>query len=103
MHKKKIFHDLSKEEQNNIRREYKEKCSRDYNYSIRLYILYVILGIITLLGTIIALYLDVMIGSLIFLLGFIFMIIVIYFLDLSNNKFYRFLKRKGFKYDKRGK
>lgn len=99
----KIFHELSKAEQDNIRREYKEKCSREYNYSIRLYILYVILGIITLISLVIALYLDTMLGSILFILGIIFMLITIYFLNLSNNSFYRFLKRKGFKYDKRGK
>ncbi len=99
----KIFHELSKVEQDNIRREYKEKCSREYNYSIKLYILYVILGIITLISLVIALYLDTMLGSILFVLGIIFMMITIYFLNLSNNSFYRFLKRKGFKYDKRGK
>ena len=99
----KIFHELSKVEQDNIRREYKEKCSREYNYSIKLYILYVILGIITLISLVIALYLDTMLGSILFVLGIIFMLITIYFLNLSNNSFYRFLKRKGFKYDKRGK
>lgn len=99
----KIFHELSKAEQDNIRREYKEKCSREYNYSIRLYILYVILGIITLISLVIALYLDTMLRSILFVLGIIFMLITIYFLNLSNNSFYRFLKRKGFKYDKRGK
>lgn len=99
----KIFHELSKVEQDNIRREYKRICLREYEYSIRLYILYVILGITTLIGLIIALYLDTMLGSVLFTLGIILMIITIYFLNLSNNSFYRFLKRKGFKYDKRGK
>ena len=99
----KIFHELSKVEQDNIRREYKRIYLREYEYSIRLYILYVILGITTLIGLIIALYLDTMLGSVLFTLGIILMIITIYFLNLSNNSFYRFLKRKGFKYDKRGK
>lgn len=99
----KIFHELSKIEQDNIRREYKMTCYREYNYSIRLYILYVILGIESILGLIIALYLDVMLGSILFVLGIIFMIITIYFLNLSNNNFYKFLKKNNLEYDKRGK
>ncbi len=103
MGKEKVFHNLSKIEQNNIRREYKEKCKKDYNYSIRLYILYTILGFLTLVGVIILLYKDIMIGSLILVISLIFMIIDIYFLYRSNYKFYYFLKRKGYIYDKKKK
>lgn len=42
MSKDKVFHNLSKIEQNKIRKEYKEKCKNDYNYSIRLYIYYIL-------------------------------------------------------------
>lgn len=103
MSKDKVFHNLSKIEQNKIRKEYKEKCKVDYNYSIRLYILYSILGFFTLLGLIILLYKDIMIGSLILVLSLIFMIIDIYFLYRSNYKFYDFLRKKGYIYDKKKK
>lgn len=99
--KEKIFHKLSKEKQNDIRREYKEKWSVEYNYSIRLYIIYVILGVFTIIGLSIALFIDFMVGSLIFTMALILMIIVIYFLYRSNYNFYRFLKRKGYKYDEK--
>ncbi|MGN1370836.1 MAG: hypothetical protein ACI4XM_00945 [Candidatus Coprovivens sp.] len=99
--KEKIFHELSNCKQNDIRREYKLLCKDSYNYSIRLYVLYVILGILSIIGLIISLYIDLMIGSIIFVLSFILMIINIYFLNLSNKSFYKFLKKKGYKYDKR--
>lgn len=99
----KIFHSLTSKEQNEIRREYKESCKNDYDYSIRLYIIYVVLGILTLIGFVIMFFIDLMLGSIIFSLGLILMIIVIYFLDRSNEKFYKFLKRKGYRYDIRKK
>lgn len=93
----KLFHELSNKEQNKIRKEYKDTCYNSYIYSIRLYILYSILGAFVLIGLGILLFKDVMLGSLIFTISLIFMFITLYFLYLSNDQFYRFLKRKGFK------
>lgn len=101
MKKEIIFHELSKQEQNNIRRKYKEECKNDYDYSIRLYVIYSVLGFFVLLGLIIMLFKDVMIGSLIFVISLILMIIDVYFLYRSNYVFFRFLKRNGYIYDRK--
>lgn len=98
----KVFHDLSNREQNDIRRSYKDKCSREYKYSIHLYILYVILGILAILGMIVSFF-DFLLGMIIFTLSFIFMIIDIYFLNKSNANFYRYLKSIGYVYDNKMK
>lgn len=96
-----IFQDLSNEKQDELRREYRETYPDNYKYSIRLYILYIILGIITLAGLFVAIKVDLMVGSLLFVTGFIFMGMVIYFLCRSNNPFYIFLNRKGYVYSKK--
>lgn len=97
---KKIFHDLSYKEQNEIRRKYKNECYKDYSYSIKLYVLYVILGIGALSGLFVLL-IDLFLGLLIFILCFIMMIINIYFLKLSNDKFFRYLKKHNYLYDRK--
>lgn len=98
--KRLVFHDLSFKEQNEIRRKYKKECYKDYRYSIKLYILYVILGIIALGGLAITI-VNYFLGLLIFTISFIMMIINIYFLKLSNLKFFKFLKKNNYKYDRK--
>ncbi len=95
---KKVFHELSSKEQDEIRRKYKRECSKDYKYSIHLYIIYVILGILSVLG-IGLVYYDFMMGLVLFTISFILMGIVVYFLYLSNKNFIRFLKRINMKYE----
>lgn len=96
----KYFHDLSRNEQQEIRKKYKNECLRDYEYSIRLYVIYVILGIIAVLGLFLILVTEIL-GGVIFILSFIFMIINIYFLNKSNENFYRFLKKNGYQYSRK--
>lgn len=96
----KVFHELSCKEQNDIRRKYKEECNREYRYSINLYILYVILGIICVIGLFVC-FLNILWGMVIFTLGIILMIIDIYFLKRSNDSFYKYLKSIGYVYDKK--
>lgn len=94
----KKFHSLSSKEQNKIRRDYKNKCKKEYNYSIKLFILYVILGILSIIGMYSLLYIDVMIGSILLTMSLILLGIDLYFLNKSNNSFYRYLKKKGYIY-----
>lgn len=94
----KKFHSLSAEEQNAIRRDYKETHYQEYRYSIHLFLLYVFLGIVSLLGLLIFCYQDIMIGSVLFVLGIIFLFIDFYFLNKSNEPFYRYLKKRGYLY-----
>ena len=94
----KKFHSLSSKEQNKIRRDYKNKCKKEYNYSIKLFILYVILGILSIIGMYLLLYTDVMIGSILLTMSLILLGIDLYFLNKSNNSFYRYLKKKGYIY-----
>lgn len=94
----KKFHSLSSKEQNKIRRDYKNNCKKEYNYSIKLFILYVILGILSIIGMYLLLYIDVMIGSILLTMSLILLGIDLYFLNKSNNSFYRYLKKKGYIY-----
>lgn len=95
----KVFHELSNKEQNDIRRRYKQERYKDYRYSIHLYILYVFLGIVSLSGIFLC-YLNTIIGATVFILGFLLMIINIYFLIKSNANFYKYLNSIGYVYDK---
>lgn len=92
------FHSLTRKKQNIIREEYKNKYNKEYSYSIRLFILYTIFGVFSIVGLTVLLYYDLMLGSIIFCLSLIFLVIVLYFLSLSNRKFYRFLNKKGYTY-----
>lgn len=94
----KKFHSLSAKEQDKIRRDYKNKYKKSYDYSIRLFILYVILGVFSVIGLYILLYIDVMLGSILLTMSFILLGIDLYFLNKSNDKFYRYLKKKGYVY-----
>ena len=91
------FRTLSKENQNTLRSEYRRVNREHYNYSILLLIMFTIFGVLILLG-ILACLLDVMLGSLLAVLSLIGFIITSYFLYRSNDKFVRFLNRKGYKY-----
>jgi len=95
-----VFHDLSNKEQDDIRRIYRDNCNMEYRYSINLFIIYVILGICSILGLIVLFFVDLLVGSVIFTMSLILLGIDLYFLYLSNNNFYRFLKKKGFIYKK---
>lgn len=91
------FRTLSKENQDSLRREYRRTYREHYNYSIRLFILFTVCGILILLG-ILLFTLDTMVASLIATMGLIGFIMSSYFLYRSNDKFVRFLNRKGYKY-----
>ena len=91
------FRTLSKENQDSLRREYRRTYREHYNYSIRLFILFTVCGILILLG-ILLFTLDTMVASLIATIGLIGFIMSAYFLYRSNDKFVRFLNRKGYKY-----
>ena len=91
------FRSLSKENQQTLRKEYRTLNREHYNYSILLFIMFSIFGALILLG-ILACILDVMVGTLLAVLSLIGFIITAYFLYRSNDKFVRFLNRKGYKY-----
>ena len=91
------FRTLSKENQDSLRREYRRTYREHYNYSIRLFILFTVCGILILLG-ILLFTLDTMVASLIATMGLIGFIMSAYFLYRSNDQFVRFLNRKGYKY-----
>lgn len=91
------FRTLSKENQQSLRREYRSKNREHYNYSILLFIMFSIFGILMLLGILTCLF-DVMLGSLLAVLSLIGFVITTYFLYRSNDKFVRFLNKKGYKY-----
>ena len=91
------FRTLSQANQQALRREYRRTNREHYNYSILLFIMFSIFGALIILG-ILAMLLDVMIGSLLSVLSLIGFIITTYFLYRSNDKFVRFLRRKGYKY-----
>ncbi len=96
----KVFHKLNFKEQNAIRNQYRKECYKEYKYSINLYILYVILGILSL-GGLLFCYINLLWGMVIFTLNFIFMIVVLYFLIRSNYSFYKFLNSIGYVYDEK--
>lgn len=91
------FRTLNKENQDKLRREYRAMHREHYNYSILLFIIFSIFGALILLGLLTCI-LDVMVGMLLTVLSLIGFIISTYFLYRSNDKFVRFLKRKGYKY-----
>ena len=90
---KRYFNNLSNEDKDKLRREYRSTYFKEYCYSIRLFILQSILGGISCLGLII-MFFDSMLGILLFTISFIFVLIVTYFLNLSNKPFYNFINKK---------
>ncbi len=91
------FRTLSIENQQILRREYRSLNREHYNYSILLFIMFSIFGVLILLGILTCLF-DVMVGCLLAVMSLIGFIITTYFLYRSNDKFVRFLNRKGYKY-----
>ena len=92
----KSFNNLDKESKNNLRKEYKKKYQDNYNYSINLFIIYATLGFFSVIGLFIMPY-NSELGYIMFIVFFFLMLIALYFLHLSNNKFKKFLKKKGYK------
>ena len=92
----KSFSELDSNKQDELRREYRDNYAKEYRYSIHLFILYTILGIASLIGLIL-IFIEPYMGTVLFLTSFIGDVIVLYFLYLSNQNFYRFLKRKRLK------
>ena len=97
----KYFNKLSKDKQNDLRREYKQKHSEYYYHSIHLYILYVCLGIISILSLLIMIFLNKFLGITLFVLTIIIIIINIHYLSKSNLPFYKFLEKKGYQIKKK--
>ncbi len=91
------FRSLSKENQDKLRREYRSKYREHYNYSILLFIMFSIFGVLIILG-ILTCILDLMLGSILAVMSLIGFIITTYFLYRSNDKFVRFLNRKCYRY-----
>ena len=91
------FRTLNQANQQALRREYRRIYREHYNYSILLFIMFSIFGVLILLG-ILACLLDLMSGILIAVMSLIGFIITTYFLYRSNDKFVRFLRKKGYKY-----
>ena len=91
------FRTLSRENQNILRSEYRRVNREHYNYSILLFIMFSIFGVLILLGILTCLF-DMILGSILSTLSLIGVIITTYFLYRSNDKFVRFLNRKGYKY-----
>ena len=92
----KSFSELDSNKQDELRREYRDNYAKEYRYSIHLFILYTILGIVSLVGLIVIFY-EPYIGTILFVTSFILTGIVLYFLCLSNQNFYNFLKKKKLK------
>lgn len=92
----KSFRELDSNKQDELRREYRDNYAKEYRYSIHLFILYTILGIVSLIGLIVIFY-EPYIGTILFVTSFILTGIVLYFLCLSNQNFYNFLKKKKLK------
>lgn len=90
----KKFKDLSKQEQNNLRKEYKTNYPKQYKYSIHLFIIYTILGLIALSGIVIS-FTNIFLGIIIFFISFLALIFTLYLLNKSNKEFYKFLNDKG--------
>ena len=91
------FRTLSIENQQTLRREYRSLNREHYNYSILLFIMFSIFGVLILLGILTCLF-DMILGSILSTLSLIGVIITTYFLYRSNDKFVRFLNKKGYKY-----
>ena len=92
----KSFSELDSNKQDELRREYRDNYAKEYRYSIHLFILYTILGIASLIGLIL-IFIEPYMGTILFVTSFILTGIVLYFLCLSNQNFYKFLAKKGYK------
>lgn len=97
----KYFNELTKTQQQKIRKEYKQTHPKNYNHSIHLFILYVCLGLMSVLSILIMTFKNKLIGILLFILFFIMILINLYLLSKSNLPFYKFLLDKGYKIKKK--
>lgn len=97
----KYFNNLTKKEQNELRCEYKKLHRQEYKHSIRLFVYYVCLGIISIISLLIMFYINKNLGLVLFFIFFIMILINIYFLTKSNLPFYDFLKEKGYQIKKK--
>lgn len=94
---KKYFNNLDNKEKDKLRREYRATCFKEYRYSIHLFITQSVLGGVACFGLLVLLLWSKFLGSLIFVISFIFVLITTYFLNLSNKSFYEFINKKRIK------
>ena len=90
----KEFHKLTKDKQQDLRKEYRSKHKKEYQYSIRLFIVYSVIGIVGLLGLFVHFTYGDIKGLYIYTFAFFALIICIYLLNKSNEPFFKFLKNK---------
>jgi len=91
------FRSLSFENQRKLREEYRIKYNEHYNYIFLLFVMFSLFLLLMVLGIVACLF-DVMMGTLLSTLSLIGIIITAYFLYRTNDKFVRFLNKKGYRY-----
>ena len=91
------FRSLSIDNQRKLRKEYRDKYREHSKYVVLLFIMFSLFLLLILLGILTCLF-DVMLGTLLSTLSLIGFIITTYFIYRTNDKFVRFLNRKGYKY-----
>ena len=94
----KKFKKLGKDIKQEIRIKYRQAHLHEYKHSIYLFIVYVLLGIIGLIGLYIALTSQFLWGFIIYVVSFICLILFVFFLKKSNKPFYKYLRRVLKKY-----
>ena len=87
-------HKLDKKEQNEIRASYKKNHPKEYYYSIRLFILYCIVGVVGILGLFSDVYYSKMNGLYIYFFSFLLLVLCVLLLNQSNEPFYKYLENK---------
>ena len=90
----KELHKLPASEQNEIRKGYKRSHKKEYDYSIRLFILYTFIGIVGLLGLFIGFYYGEVKGFYIYFFSILFLVLCVVLLRQSNEPFYKYLKNQ---------
>jgi len=95
----KIFSNLPREEQNTIRLNYKKTNPKSYRYSINLYIIYTLTGLISLASIILS-YFKPLIGISLFIISFISLLYILRLLNKSNQKFKDYLASLNIQYKK---
>jgi hypothetical protein len=91
------FRSLSIDNQRKLRKEYRDKYREHSKSVVLLFIMFSLFLLLILLGILTCLF-DVMLGTLLSTLSLIGFIITTYFIYRTNDKFVRFLNRKGYKY-----
>ena len=94
----KKFKKLGKDIKQEIRIKYRQAHLHEYKHSIYLFIVYVLLGIIGLIGLYIALTSQFLWGFIIYVVSFICLILFVFLLKKSNKPFYKYLRRVLKKY-----